>query len=337
MKSEISQDICTVLITGAGGAAVPSLIELLRKKKYRVISADMDPSAIGLYVADKGYVIPRGMSPDFLPVIRNICRKESVRAVVPLVDEELISSFELEQDGIAVLLPRPEFIAMCLDKFILMKQLKSVGIGVPETRLVTEGCTGIRFPVIVKPRRGRGSRGVGIVDSEESLNSFIKASPYATNELLIQEYIDGAEYTVSVVVWRDGEVQAVVPKEIISKRGITRIAVTRRNPKIESLCIRIQEQLKADGPFNVQLRFNASNGEPFIFEINPRFSTSISLTIASGIDELEGLLSQALYGRSSVKFGNWQQGIVMMRKTVDEFMSESDFHFLKTKIVERVK
>lgn len=337
MKSDIFQDICTVLVTGAGGASVPTLIESLLKKNYRVIGVDMDPFAIGLYVADKGYVIPAGMSPDFLPVLRDICMKESVKAVVPLVDEELVSSFGLEHDGIVVLLPRPEFVAMCLDKFVLMKQLKAVGMGIPETRLVTEGYAGIRFPVIVKPRRGRGSRGIGIVDSEENLNSFIKASPYAPNELLIQEYIDGVEYTVSVVVWRDGEVQAVVPKEIISKRGITRIAVTRRNPKIESLCIKIQEQLKADGPFNVQLRFNASNGEPFIFEINPRFSTSISLTIASGIDELEGLLSQALYGRSSVKFGNWQQGIVMMRKTVDEFMSESDFHFLKTKIVERVK
>ena len=155
MKSDSSQDICTVLITGAGGAAVPSLIDLLHKKKYRVIGVDMDPAAIGLYAADKGYVIPGGMSPDFLPVIRNICRKESVRAVVPLVDEELISSFELEQDGIAVLLPRTEFIAMCLDKFVLMKQLKSVGIGVPETRLVTEGCEGLHYPLIVKPRRGR--------------------------------------------------------------------------------------------------------------------------------------------------------------------------------------
>lgn len=337
MKSDISQDICTVLITGAGGATVPALIESLRKKKYRVIGADMDPSAIGLYVADKGYVIPGGMSPDFLPSIRDICGKESVRAIVPLVDEELVSSFELEQDGIIVLLPKHEFVTMCLDKLVLMKRLNAIGIAVPETKLVAEGCTGIRFPVIVKPRRGRGSRGVGIVDSEESLNTFINVSPYAPNELLIQEYIEGAEYTVSVVVWRDGEVQAVVPKEIISKRGITKIAITRRNPKIESLCIKIQEQLKADGPFNVQLRFDASSGEPFIFEINPRFSTSISLTIASGIDELGGLLSQALYGKSSVKFGNWQPGIVMMRKTVDEFMNESDFHYLKTKIAERVK
>lgn len=337
MRSDISKDICTVLITGAGGASVPSLIELLRKKKYRVIGVDMDPSAIGLYVADKGYVIPGGMSPDFLPVIRNICRKESVRAVVPLVDEELISSIELERDEIAVLLPRSEFIATCLDKFVLMKQLKSVGIEVPETRLATEGFRGIHYPAIVKPRRGRGSRGIGIVDSEESLNSFLKASPYATNELFIQKYIEGVEYTVSVVVWRDGEVQAVVPKEIISKRGITRIAVTRRNQKIESLCIRIQEQLKADGPFNVQLRLDASSGEPFIFEINPRFSTSISLTIASGIDELGGLLSQALHGRNSEKFGNWRPDIVMMRKTVDEIMSESDFLSLQTKIVGRLK
>ena len=324
----------TILMTGAGGVAVPALIESLRKKGYRVLAADMDSMAAGLYCADRGYVIPAGTSPDFLPAIRDICKKESVTAIVPLVDEELVSVLELERDGVLVLLPRQEFVALCLDKYVLMQRLKELGITVPVTRLASDGADAMSFPVIVKPRRGRGSRGVGIVDSEESLNSFIKASPYATNELLIQEYIDGAEYTVSVVVWRDGEVQAVVPKEIISKRGITRIAVTRRNPKIESLCIRIQEQLKADGPFNVQLRFNASNGEPFIFEINPRFSTSISLTIAAGIDELGGLLSQGIFGRRSSMFGDWRDGVVMIRKSMDEFMDEKDFNNLRKKIAD---
>ena len=103
---------------------------------------------------------------------------------------------------------------------------------------------------------------------------------------------------MSVVVWRDGIVRAVVPKEIIDKRGITRLAVTRKNDAIDRLCRNIQERLRADGPFNVQLRLDA-NGTPLPFEINPRFSTTVTLTQAAGVDELGSLVDMAL-GRTVV-------------------------------------
>lgn len=324
----------TVLLTGAGGVAVPFLIESLQKRGFRVIGADMDPSAIGLYVADQGYVIPGGMSPDFLRVMKEICKKELVRAVVPLVDEELISAFELENDGVHVVLPKPAFISTCLDKFVLMTKLKDAGITVPETHLVSDGYSDIRFPAIVKPRRGRGSRGIQRVDSMEVLNSFLNASAYASEDLLVQEYIQGIEYTVSVVVWRDGGVQAVVPKEIISKKGITRMAVTRRNSKIEHVCSEVQNKFGADGPFNVQLCYDMQRDEPVIFEINPRFSTSTTLTMSAGIDEVAGLLSQAIIGDRSVHIKEWCEGVVMIRMSMDKFMDETEFCLRRENIID---
>ena len=86
----------TILITGAGGAATPHLIERLQGQGFRVIAVDMDRHAVGLFVADKGYVIPAGSSEDFLPALRDICAGEQVSAVVPLVDEELDAACDLE-------------------------------------------------------------------------------------------------------------------------------------------------------------------------------------------------------------------------------------------------
>jgi carbamoyl-phosphate synthase large subunit len=322
----------TVLITGAGGAAVPSLIELLRRKGYRVLAADMNPDAVGFYVADRGFVIPGGLSPDFASVIDNICTKEAVRVIIPLVDEELVNACELEARGYSVILPKVQFISTCLDKYLLMQELQNVGINVPETRLVKDGWNGMDFPIVIKPRTGRGSRGLGIMRTEEKLLSFIKASSYAPEELIVQEFISGKEYTISVVVWRDGEVQAVVPKEIISKQGITKIAVTRKNQQIDTLCRTVQERLNADGPFNVQLKFDPEKNEPMIFEINPRFSTSITLTIAAGVDELNGIIEQALYGKREDNWECWKEGIVMIRQSVDMFMNENEFCVKKRRI-----
>ena len=315
----------TVLLTGAGGAALPGMIDRLRSTGYRVLAADMDQYATGLYLADSGFLIPAGTSPDFFPALRRLCLQEAVDVIVPLVDEELIVVLKLEEDGVIVLLPRHKFVAICLDKFLLMKQLQSAGISAPATRLASNGSDEMSFPLVVKPRTGRGSRGMGSVNSEDELRSFLRVSSYTADELILQEYIKGLEFTVSVVVWRDGEVQAVVPKEIISKRGITRLAVTRRNPKIEEICCKIQEHLRADGPFNVQLRIDQNTGEPIPFEINPRFSTTISLTIAAGIDELGGLIAQAVGGREKYHFGNWKEGVVLLRQTSDEFVDESTF------------
>lgn len=317
--------MATVLITGAGGAAIPGLIHRLQRKNHRVLAADMNRYAAGLYVADLGFIIPAGSSAEFLPTMRQICESEGVDVIVPLVDEELINSLKLEEEGIIVILPRCEFVEISLDKFRLMKRLGDEGILVPTTRLAVDGINNLEYPVIIKPRRGRGSRGVGIANSEDELISFLKASPYSYPDLILQKYIHGVEFTVSVVAWRDGEVQAVVPKEIIWKEGITRLAVTRRNDDIESLCHMIQERLHADGPFNVQLRIDQNTGIPIPFEINPRFSTTISLTIASGIDELGGIVTQALDGREKYQYAKWKEGVVLVRQTFDEFIEESVF------------
>jgi carbamoyl-phosphate synthase large subunit len=120
-------------------------------------------------------------------------------------------------------------------------------------------------------------------------------------------------------------VRAVVPKEIIDKRGITRIAVTRRQPAIDRLCQTIQERFRADGPFNVQLRLDARDGTPVPFEINPRFSTTITLTQAAGVDELGGLVDVALGRRTGAEAWTWREGVTMVRRTVDMFMQFNDF------------
>jgi len=319
------RDSKTVMLTGAGGAATGFLIERLKTHGFRVLAGDMDPRAVGLYLADKGFVIPAGKSPRFFESLARICAEERVDAIVPLVDEELEAACGLEEQGVVVLLPRLSFVATCLDKYALMRQLAAADIGVPATRLASEGAQGMRFPLVVKPRTGRGSRGLALAESRAALERVLAESAYSRDQLLIQEHVAEPEYTVSVVVWRDGRVQAVVPKEIICKRGITRLAVTRRNLLIEQACHKIQTALRADGPFNVQLRLDEVTKQPKIFEINPRFSTTVTLTLAAGIDEVGGLIIQALRGSEHHRFGHWQEGVVLLRRTLDQTISEEEF------------
>ena len=58
-----------------------------------VIGMDMDPLAPALQVVDRPYLVPRLDSPDYLPALLEVCRREAVEAfgeqVVGGVDELL--------------------------------------------------------------------------------------------------------------------------------------------------------------------------------------------------------------------------------------------------------
>lgn len=312
----------TVLITGAGGVATPGLIRrLCQQYDFRIIAVDMDPHAIGLYWAHKGYMVPPGDSPDFPLVMRRICEQEQVDVVVPLVDEELLPALELESYGFKVLLPRREFVRTCLNKLVLTRELAAVGVPVPSTRLASDLSRTLHFPAIVKPIVGHGSRGVGIAYSAKDLVGIFYTSALLDN-LIVQSYIEGTEFTVSVVVDRSGRIHAVVPKEIVCKKDVTRIAITRHNDKIDAVCHKIQNSLNADGPFNVQLVMDKNTGLPTVFEINPRFSTTTSLTTAAGIDEVGWLIQRALDPTCPELPDMWKEGVVLLRRTLDEFVDE---------------
>lgn len=325
----------TVLLTGAGGVALPFLIRHMKSKGYRVLAADMDPCATGLFLADGGFVIPKADDKNFLPAILRLCSEENVNIIIPLVDEELICVSDLEKTGLIVLAPRKEFIDLCLDKFKLMEILRKKNIPVPETHLASNGPRNLAFPCVVKPRTGRGSREVEILESEEDYEKWLSSLKRSADAYILQEYISGSEYTVSVVVWRDGRVQAVLPKKILSKRGVTRLAVTKHHEKIEQYCKQIQEKLHADGPFNVQLRCEQNTGNPLLFEINPRYSTTTSLTIRAGIDEIHGLIVQAMGGYDDYTFGEWKEDLVLFRQTSDFFCEEKDF-ITKSKNIRKI-
>ncbi|WP_116247310.1 ATP-grasp domain-containing protein [Nocardiopsis sp. FIRDI 009] len=314
------------MVTTAGSAPTPGTILHLREAGFRVVATDIDPTAPGLYLADRGYLVPPGDSDAFLPRMRELCARERAVAVVPLVDEELVGVAALADDGVCVLLPRAEFVATCLDKGALMRRLDAAGIGVPRTWSAADwpaDAADAPDGFVVKPRSGRGSRGVAVIGSRDDLARVVSEGGYAAEELIVQERVTGPEFTVSVVVWRDGRVQAVVPKEVVLKQGVTRYAVTRRAPAVAETCRAVQSALRADGPFNVQLRLDAG-GRPRIFEINPRFSSTAALTVAAGVDEIAGLLRQAVAGGPRLT-DEWRQGVAMVRRWTDEFISEEEF------------
>jgi carbamoyl-phosphate synthase large subunit len=143
----------------------------------------------------------------------------------------------------------------------------------------------VQYPAVVKPISGRGSRGVHIISSKEELGGYLALYKKKFEDVLVQQHIEGEEYTISVIVNDQNEIIGIVPKRAIEKRGITRIAVVEHNALIEKNMRVIVDKLRPCGPFNVQLKL--LNNKIYIFEINPRLSTTAVLTDKAFGNEVE--------------------------------------------------
>jgi carbamoyl-phosphate synthase large subunit len=273
----------TLLFTGGGGAASEALYRLL-SGRYHVHFADADPQAKSFGVPpDAWHVIPPATAPDFVDALARLCRNLEVDLLVPGVDEELlIVSRAPTPIAPQVLLPPAEFVERHLDKLASTMHLKALGLPAPDTELLRERRR-VTFPCIVKPRRGRGSRHVAVVHSEAELEAHVLLSRRQAEDFIVQRYLEGQEYTVTMVADRTGVLRAVVPVKVALKKGITLRAETDRDERVAAACVAIHRAQPAGGCFNIQL-VKTESGDVMPFEINPRISTTTCLALAAGVD-----------------------------------------------------
>jgi carbamoyl-phosphate synthase large subunit len=133
--------------------------------------------------------------------------------------------------------------------------------------------------LFIKPRVGRGSVGAFLIRNRQELDFFVGY----VNTPVIQEFLQGPEFTIDVLCDEDGRALSIVPRErILIRAGVSDRGRTVRIPALEALAARVVEAIPFVGPVNIQCRMRGDT--PVVFEINPRFSGGIALTIAAGAD-----------------------------------------------------
>ncbi|MDP4840375.1 MAG: ATP-grasp domain-containing protein [Alphaproteobacteria bacterium] len=323
-----------VLLTGMGGSAGIFLINHLKKNNFKVIAVDANSYAVGLLHADVSYIAPECTASNYLEVIKNICKKENVSFIIPLIDEELKLLKGLENDSFKVICPTIDFIEKTLDKYTLIESLSDFLSYLPKTFLFSDDFSSLEFPVIVKPKLGRGSKGVCLINNQSELEKFISTNCEKLEHFVIQEKIEGEEYTVSVVVNANNDLVSIVPKRILEKKGITNNAVTDFNQKIHDICEKITWNLKPKSPYNVQLILDNKNQEPYVFEINPRFSTTVTLTILAGIDEIMAPINFLINPEQQKPLErSFKNNLLMIRSIHEDYMEITEYQKRTSEII----
>ena len=115
----------------------------------------------------------------------------------------------------------PTTHAIGLDKLFTKLILKSVGINVPKSKIVysmDDPVGYMRYPVLIKPNSEGSSMGVmndNVVFDRKSLLSRLDKM-YAAGfkgKLLLEEYIDGREFTVSILGYENPKILPIVEQK----------------------------------------------------------------------------------------------------------------------------
>ncbi len=288
-----------VLVTGAGGPAAVAVMKSLRHDPcVRLIAADMDPWAAGLYLvpaADRT-LLPAGDAPDFAEAVLDKCLAMDATIVIPTVDAELEPLAAVRHTfavaGIDLMLAPEEALRLTLDKLALITRCAGV-VRVPRTELFDAQVdpASWNYPVIVKPRAGSGSRDISLLRSARAL-----AAMDRSEDFIIQDFLPGQEYSIDVLADRSGHVIAAVPR-VRAKvdSGVSVAGRTLRDRELEGFGRAVAEAIGLTYIANVQCRRD-SCGRPALLEVNPRAPGALPLTVASGVD-MPRLALDALRGR----------------------------------------
>ncbi len=305
-----------VMITAAGTVTAQSVIKALRDdgRTDFIAGGDMNPLCATRAFVDEFVTLPPGGAQDFARRCFECAQRLELDLIVPIVVENeflpLDDARELfESIGCRLALPARRIVERTADKLVFAAFLREIGVPGPTTRAYSQTIEVDRFPVYLKPRRGSGSVGTSRVESLYSLHE----TAGGRSELIVQEAVDGTEFTVDCFAAAPGRVVAAVPRERIAiKAGVSVKGRTYHHPTIERIAKTVVEKSGLQGPANVQGMLRADQSFTIV-EMNPRFSGTLALTTAAGIN-FASLLIDTIEGNAIPDLlGRHEDGLTMMR------------------------
>lgn len=276
-----------ILVTGSGGDIGSGMGRIIKKEKIAdlVVGCDSNPNNIGVCIFDKNEIIVKSDNPKYLLNLEKIIKKHEIDLVIPSSEAE-IRFFNKKKifykvAGVSLLTLNPEVLEVGLDKLATVNFLKSKKLLYPWTRIVGEENPS-EIPCVIKNRYGSGSKNVEVVDRD-------KIAVYSKSRKgdIWQEYLrpDDEEYTCGVYrsLHHRQDIRTIIFKRKL-EYGHSVYGEVCENKKIDALLHALANGLSLAGSMNVQLRLTSRG--PVIFEINPRFSSTVVFRHLLGFKDL---------------------------------------------------
>ncbi len=306
-----------ILLTSVGRRV--ELLKAFRQSMHRskiagkIITADLKSSAPASFLADTAETVPRIDDPHYIDRLLEICDRHQIDLLIPLIDTELnllsLHEQKFRDRGVTVMISSAAVNDICYSKKKTGLFFKTIGVNTPKIYQLDE-VTDLNFPVIIKPNTGSASVGVYKINNRTELNFFANY----VEDAIIQELIDGDEYTIDVLVDFQGRVISIVPRlRLEARSGESSKGTTVKNPALIAAAKHVAESLPgAIGCITVQC-FLQPDGEIVFIEINPRFGGGYPLAYRAGADFPLWIFQLCAGKHPQVAIDDWEDGLSMYR------------------------
>ncbi len=275
-----------ILVTGCGGDIGQSIGKILKSDKFfkSVIGCDMNDEHAGKFIFDICEKIPACRAENYFEVLEGIVKKYAIDIILPVSEPELrffterkISS---QISGKPLITANLKAMEIGFDKLKTAQFLKTENLIYPETTLISEVLQP-KLPMILKDRTGSGSKALFLVKDFEEFEFYKKKYP----GYILQQYLENAneEYTCGLFRDAKGNIRILNYKRKLMG-GFSGYGLVVENKQIDDLLYQIAKKIDLRGSINVQLRLTEKG--PMVFEINPRFSSTVMFRHMMGFKDV---------------------------------------------------
>lgn len=288
-----------ILLLGAGGDIGQSIYKIMSEIKWiqKTVGTDININSASSLLLDKFYRVPKCNDLAYMGKISQIINEENISLILPVSEPEIRHFFQntIESiNNIPLILANSFSLSIGLDKLKTIEFLRDNNLPYPKTQKQNANLD-LDYPIIAKSNKGSGSKSIIKIEDEIDLIYVNRKFPHH----ILQEFLpeDEGEYTCGLFCSSKGEIRHIIFKRDLLS-GFSVFGEVVENESINQLLIKIANLLKLKGSINVQLRI--VKGIPYIFEINPRFSSTVKFRDLFGFKDVLWVLEDQLNSEISI-------------------------------------
>jgi predicted ATP-grasp superfamily ATP-dependent carboligase len=314
------------LVTNARSASALAVIRSLGRKGIEVTGVSDSRDDFPLYSKYCSKKILLRTDPNEtekrLDELLDIVKNNEFDVFLPLMSENSLLELARRKGDFEkytrLALPSFDQLSILNNKAKVSSMLAELGMPRPETFLMEPGSApesivkNTGFPLIIKPFRGEGAKGVKIINDLNELENSYSEITKNHGPALIQKFIPGIKHTAVFLLNKDSEVRRFFVHRAIREfpvtGGPTCFLESVRYEPIYEIGLKLLKRANFTGLAAMEFIIDSTDGLPKIIDVNPRFYGPLQCAISAGVDLPYAVYNMAVKGDIEPDF-SYKEGI----------------------------